>query len=59
MTRALGRVIMVPLAFILAALTTLFVIFSLGQERVVQGLCMSLIDRCERNLDRRRTSQTY
>ena len=38
MTRALGRVIMVPLAFILAALTTLFVIFSLGQERVVQAM---------------------
>ena len=38
MTRALGRVIMVPLAFILAALTTLFVIFSLGQERIVQAM---------------------
>ena len=38
MTRALGRVIMVPLAFILAALTTLFVILSLGQERIVQAM---------------------
>jgi hypothetical protein len=38
MARALGRIIMVPLAFILAALTTLFVILSLGQERVVQAM---------------------
>ena len=38
MTRALGRVIMVPLAFILAALTALFVILSLGQERIVQAM---------------------
>jgi hypothetical protein len=38
MARALGRIIMVPLAFILAALTTLFVIFSLGQERIVQAM---------------------
>jgi len=38
MARALGRIIMVPIAFVLAALVTLFVIFSLGQERVVQGM---------------------
>jgi hypothetical protein len=38
MGRAIGRIIMVPLAFILAALTTLFVIFSLGQERIVQAM---------------------
>jgi hypothetical protein len=38
MARALGRIIMVPLAFILAALTTLFVILSLGQERIVQAM---------------------
>jgi hypothetical protein len=38
MGRALGRIIMVPLGFILAALTTLFVIFSLGQERIVQAM---------------------
>jgi hypothetical protein len=38
MGRAIGRIIMVPLAFILAALTTLFVIVSLGQERIVQAL---------------------
>jgi hypothetical protein len=38
MARALGRIIMVPLGFILAALTTLFVILSLGQERVVQAM---------------------
>jgi len=38
MGRAIGRIIMVPLGFILAALTTLFVIFSLGQERIVQAM---------------------
>jgi hypothetical protein len=38
MARALGRVIMVPLGFILAALTALFVIVSLGQERIVQAM---------------------
>jgi hypothetical protein len=38
MGRAIGRIIMVPLGFILAALTTLFVIVSLGQERIVQAM---------------------
>ena len=38
MGRAIGRIIMVPLAFILASLTTLFVILSLGQERIVQAM---------------------
>ena len=38
MGRAIGRVIMVPLAFILAMLVTLFVIVSLGQERIVQAM---------------------
>jgi hypothetical protein len=38
MGRAIGRIIMVPLAFILAALVTLFVIVSLGQERIVQAM---------------------
>jgi hypothetical protein len=38
MGRAIGRIIMVPLGFILAALTTLFVILSLGQERIVQAM---------------------
>jgi hypothetical protein len=38
MLRALGRVILLPIAFVLAAATTLFVIFSLGQERAVQAM---------------------
>jgi hypothetical protein len=38
MLRALGRIILLPIAFVLAAAVTLFVIFSLGQERVVQTL---------------------
>ena len=38
MGRAIGRIIMVPLGFILAAVTTLFVIVSLGQERIVQAM---------------------
>lgn len=37
MARALGRIIMVPLAFLLAGLAALFVIFTLGQERLVQA----------------------
>jgi hypothetical protein len=38
MIRALGRVILLPFAFALAAGVTLFVIFSLGQERAVQAM---------------------
>ena len=38
MMRALGRIILLPIAFVLAAAATLFVIFSLGQERVVQAI---------------------
>ena len=38
MARALGRIILVPVAVVLAALVTLFVIFSLGQERIVEAL---------------------
>jgi hypothetical protein len=38
MIRALGRVILLPIAFLLAAGVTLFVIFSLGQERAVQAM---------------------
>jgi hypothetical protein len=38
MLRALGRIIRLPIAFVLAAVATLFVIFSLGQERVVQAI---------------------
>jgi hypothetical protein len=37
MLRALGRVILLPIAFVLAALVTLYVILSLGQERLVQA----------------------
>jgi hypothetical protein len=36
--RALGRLIVLPFAFLLASLVALFVVFSLGQERVVQGV---------------------
>jgi hypothetical protein len=36
--RTIGRVLWVPIAFILAALATLFVIVSLGQERIVQAV---------------------
>lgn len=38
MLRALGRIILLPIAFVLAAVVTLVVIFSLGQERAVQAL---------------------
>ena len=38
MLRALGRIIVLPIAFVLAAVATLFVIISLGQERVVQAM---------------------
>jgi len=36
--RALGRIILLPIAFVLAAMATLFVVFSLGQVRVVQAI---------------------
>ena len=36
--RAVGRIILLPIAFMLAAAASLFVIFSLGQERIVQAL---------------------
>jgi len=38
MKRALGRIIMVPIGFVLAAVATMFVIVSLGQERIVQAM---------------------
>ena len=38
MLRALGRVILLPIAFLVAAAATLFVIISLGQERIVQAM---------------------
>ena len=38
MLRALGRVIVLPIAFVLAVVATLVVIISLGQERAVQAL---------------------
>ena len=38
MLRALGRIILLPIAFVLAAAAALFVIFSLGQERAVQAM---------------------
>ena len=38
MMRALGRIILLPIAFVVAGTATLFVVFSLGQERVVQAI---------------------
>ena len=38
MLRAVWRVIVLPIAFVLAAVATLVVIISLGQERAVQAL---------------------
>ena len=37
MLRALGRIILLPIAFVLSAAVTLYVIISLGQERLVQA----------------------
>ena len=36
--RTLGRILLLPIAFLIAAGVTLFVIFSLGQERIVEAL---------------------
>lgn len=36
--RALGRVLWLPIAFLLSAAVTMFVIVSLGQERIVQAV---------------------
>jgi hypothetical protein len=38
MLRALGRVILLPIAFLLATVAALFVIISLGHERIVQAM---------------------
>ncbi|MGE0853971.1 MAG: hypothetical protein AB7O44_30890 [Hyphomicrobiaceae bacterium] len=38
MLRVLGRILLLPIAFLLAAVATLFVVISLGQERIVQAL---------------------
>jgi len=38
MMRAVGRIILLPIAFVLAAVATLLVVFSLGQERVVAAI---------------------
>ena len=38
MLRALGRVIVLPIAFLLGAVAALFVIISLGHERIVQAM---------------------
>ena len=38
MMRALGRIVLLPIAFVVAGMATLFVVFSLGQERVVQAI---------------------
>ena len=36
--RALGRIILLPIAFVLAAMATLFVVFYVGQGPVVQAI---------------------
>jgi hypothetical protein len=36
--RAVGRVLWLPFAFLLAALVTVYVVISLGQERIVQAI---------------------
>ena len=36
--RAVGRIILVPLGFILAALAAMFVLFTLGLERITQSV---------------------
>src|SRR5262245_11614659 len=38
MMRAFGRIILLPIAFVVAGMATLLVVFSLGQERVVQAI---------------------
>jgi hypothetical protein len=38
MMRTIGRIVWLPFAFLLAALVTLYVILSLGQERIVQAV---------------------
>jgi hypothetical protein len=38
MMRAVGRIILLPIAFVLAALVALFVVFYVGQAQVVQAL---------------------
>jgi hypothetical protein len=38
MLRALGRVILLPIAFLLATMATLFVIISVGQEKIVAAM---------------------
>jgi hypothetical protein len=44
MLRAIGRIIGVCVSFIAAALVTLFVIVSLGQERIVQAMAGRSVD---------------
>jgi hypothetical protein len=44
MLRVLGRIILLPIAFLLAAAATLFVVLTLGQERVVQALSVRSSD---------------
>ncbi len=44
MARTLGRLLLVPIAFIVSALVVLFVIVSLGQERIVEALAGRSLD---------------
>jgi hypothetical protein len=36
--RVLGRILLLPIAFVLAALAAVFVILTLGHERIIQGV---------------------
>ena len=36
--RALGRILLLPIAFVLASLASLFVILTLGHERIIHGI---------------------
>ena len=47
MLRVLGRILLLPIAFLLAAVATLFVVISLGQERIVQALSARVLDHKE------------
>jgi hypothetical protein len=42
--RALGRILLLPIAFVLASLAALFVILTLGHERIIQGVAASRPD---------------
>jgi hypothetical protein len=49
MLRTVGRLIWLPIAFLVSALVSLFVIVSLGQERIVQALAGRGADQTTRD----------